>query len=141
MKNPVINLTQAELSALKIELEAEYSEFASRNLALNMARGKPSSTLLDHNTDVLATLDNPYAADGTDARNYGILEGLPEMRNFFGEVLGIREGGGKAFHQVMPIPRFWRYLFSVFPFDVFIVFLVSHVSCFLSVVCCCVDHI
>ena len=89
MKNPVINLTQAELSALKIELEAEYSEFASRNLALNMARGKPSSTLLDHNTDVLATLDNPYAADGTDARNYGILEGLPEMRNFFGEVLGI----------------------------------------------------
>ncbi len=89
MKNPVINLTQAELSALKIELEAEYSEFASRNLALNMARGKPSSTLLDHNTDVLDTLENPYAADGTDARNYGILEGLPEMRNFFGEVLGI----------------------------------------------------
>ena len=89
MKNPVVNLTQAELSALKMELEAEYSEFASRNLALNMARGKPSSTLLDHNNCVLETLDDPYAADGTDARNYGILEGLPEMRKFFGSVLGI----------------------------------------------------
>ncbi len=89
MEKPVINLSQAELSVLKNELEAEYSEFASRNLALNMARGKPSASLLDHNMNVLETLANPYAADGTDARNYGILEGLPEMRSFFGEVLGI----------------------------------------------------
>ena len=82
-------MPQAELAALKVELEAEYSEFASRNLALNMARGKPSGKLLDHNMDVLTTLDNPFAADGTDARNYGILEGLPEMRAFFGEALNL----------------------------------------------------
>lgn len=89
MFGSVNELPQAELNALKIELEAEYSEYAARNLALNMARGKPSGKLLDHNTDVLKTLDNPFAADGTDARNYGVLEGLPEMRKFFGEVLGL----------------------------------------------------
>ena len=89
MVKPVCEWSQAELAALKIELEAEYSEFASRNLALNMARGKPSAGLLDHNMNVLDKLDDPFAADGTDARNYGILEGLPEMRKFFGEVLNI----------------------------------------------------
>ena len=89
MVKPVCEWSQAELAALKIELEAEYSEFASRNLALNMARGKPSAGLLDHNMNVLDKLDDPFAADGTDARNYGILEGIPEMRNFFGEVLNL----------------------------------------------------
>lgn len=89
MEKLVSNLSQAELAVLKSELEAEYSEYAGRNLALNMARGKPAAELLDHNMCVLETLENPFAADGTDARNYGILEGLPEMRKFFGEVLNI----------------------------------------------------
>lgn len=89
MSKLVEELSPAELSALKVELEKEYSEFACRNLALNMARGKPSGKLLDHNMSVLSALDDPFAADGTDARNYGILEGLPEMRKFFGEVLAI----------------------------------------------------
>ena len=87
--NPVEKLSKAELSALKADLNAKYQEYVGRNLALNMARGKPSGKLLDHNMDVLNTLDNPFAADGTDARNYGVLDGLPEMREFFGSVLGI----------------------------------------------------
>ena len=74
---------------MKKILESEYSEFAGRNLALNMARGKPGSGLLDHNNPVLETLSVTSAADGTDARNYGILEGLPEMQQFFGEVLDL----------------------------------------------------
>ena len=89
MENLINSLSQAELAVLKNELEAEYSEYASRNLALNMARGKPSGELLNHNMDVLETLESPFAADGTDARNYGILEGLPEMRKFFGETLNL----------------------------------------------------
>lgn len=89
MEKLINSLSQAELAVLKNELEAEYSEYASRNLALNMARGKPSGELLNHNMDVLETLESPFAADGTDARNYGILEGLPEMRKFFGEILNL----------------------------------------------------
>ena len=89
MIKPVNELSQSELAALKMELEAEYSKYVGKNLALNMARGKPAGSLLDHNISVLETLDDPFAADGTDARNYGILEGLPEMRKFFGDVLDI----------------------------------------------------
>ena len=89
MVNPVTELPQSELAALKRKLEAEYSEYASRNLALNMARGKPSGKLLDHNNCVLEKLDDYFTEDDTDARNYGILEGIPEMRNFFGEVLNL----------------------------------------------------
>ncbi|MBE6357686.1 MAG: aminotransferase class I/II-fold pyridoxal phosphate-dependent enzyme [Lentisphaerae bacterium] len=89
MIKPVNELSQSELAALKMELEAEYSKYVGKNLALNMARGKPAGSLLDHNMSVLETLDDPFAADGTDARNYGILEGLPEMRKFFGDVLDI----------------------------------------------------
>ena len=89
MIKAVSEMTRSELAALKSDLEVEYAGFLSRNLALNMARGKPSGKLLDHNMPVLEKLEDPFAADGTDARNYGILEGLPEMRKFFGEVLGI----------------------------------------------------
>ncbi len=89
MEKSVVNWSEKELSDLKKLLESEYSEFAGRNLALNMARGKPGSGLLDHNNPVLETLSVTSAADGTDARNYGILEGLPEMRQFFGEVLDL----------------------------------------------------
>lgn len=89
MEKSVVNWSEKELSDLKNFLESEYSEFAGRNLALNMARGKPGSGLLDHNNPVLETLSVTSAADGTDARNYGILEGLPEMRQFFGEVLDL----------------------------------------------------
>ena len=89
MEKSVVNWSEKELSDLKNLLESEYSEFAGRDLALNMARGKPGSGLLDHNNPVLETLSVTSAADGTDARNYGILEGLPEMRQFFGEVLDL----------------------------------------------------
>ena len=89
MGNLVTELPPEALAALREKLEAEYADFRGRKLALNMARGKPSGALLDHNMPTLETLDRPFAADGTDARNYGVLEGLPEMRRFFGEVLNL----------------------------------------------------
>ena len=89
MKRCAADLTPEELGGELRRLENAYAEFAARKLKLNMARGKPSGALLDHNDPVLETLTHPFAEDGTDARNYGVLEGLPEMRRFFGEVLGI----------------------------------------------------
>lgn len=88
MSKCIKDWSREDLLALKNKLELEYNEFVGKNLALNMARGKPSGGLLDHNTPVLDKF-SPFAADGTDARNYGVLEGLPEMRSFFGEVLGM----------------------------------------------------
>ena len=82
-------LPKAELEALKVEYEAQYRKLADLKLSLNMARGKPAPTLLDLNADLFERMTDYTAADGTDCRNYGVLEGLPEMRQFFGSVLGI----------------------------------------------------
>ena len=82
-------LPKAELEALKVEYEAQYRKLADLKLSLNMARGKPAPTLLDLNADLFERMTDYTAADGTDCRNYGVLEGLPEMRKFFGSALGI----------------------------------------------------
>ena len=82
-------LAKEELEALRVKLQAEYDKFADMKLDLNMARGKPAPELLDRNTALLTDMDKWCAADGTDCRNYGVLEGLPEMRRFFGDALGI----------------------------------------------------
>ncbi len=82
-------LSPAELTVVRRELEERYAEFQSRKLKLNMARGKPGAEQLDISDAILESVNPGFAADGTDCRNYGCLEGLPEMRQFFGDVLGI----------------------------------------------------
>ncbi|MFR9169492.1 MAG: aminotransferase, partial [Gordonibacter urolithinfaciens] len=74
-----------ELGSLKAELEAQYAEIKARGLALNMARGKPGADQLDLSMPMLATVttaEDCRAEDGTDCRNYGVLDGLPEAKRF-----------------------------------------------------------
>ena len=54
-----------------------------------MSRGKPAGTQLDLTNGVLDALDNYKTADGTDARNYGLLDGIPEAKALFSELLNI----------------------------------------------------
>ncbi|MBR2373015.1 MAG: aminotransferase class I/II-fold pyridoxal phosphate-dependent enzyme [Lentisphaeria bacterium] len=82
-------MSREELAGVRCELEKLYGEFQARNLKLNMARGKPGAEQLDISDSILESANPKFAADGTDCRNYGCLEGLPEMRKFFGDVLGI----------------------------------------------------
>jgi len=76
-----------EIDAQQLRLDA----FAARGLSLNMARGKPCKEQLDLAAEMMAVLGptDVKAADGTDTRNYGLLEGLPEARALFGELLGV----------------------------------------------------
>src|SRR5688500_17300424 len=54
-----------------------------------MTRGKPSNEQLDLANEYLTVLSaSDYKAlDGTDTRNYGGLDGLPEMKAIFAELL------------------------------------------------------
>lgn len=70
-------------------LEEKYADYVGEKLKLDMSRGKPASTQLDLNNDILATLENYIAEDGTDARNYGVLDGLSEAKKLFSELLNI----------------------------------------------------
>ena len=75
------------LTAEKAALEQAYKEFQAKGLKLNMARGKPGPHQMDLAMDLLKMTD--YTTDaGTDARNYGELEGLSEARALFADVFG-----------------------------------------------------
>ena len=68
-------MTRDELAAEKAALEEEYKKFQAMGLKLNMARGKPGPHQMDLAMGLLQM--NDYTTDaGTDARNYGDLEGL-----------------------------------------------------------------
>tara|TARA_R110000772_G_scaffold262941_2_gene382381 strand:+ start:2662 stop:3939 length:1278 start_codon:yes stop_codon:yes gene_type:complete len=81
--------TEAELRAALADLHEEYDALAAKKLNLDLTRGKPSAAQVALSDALDGILDGNYrAADGSDARNYGGLEGLPEARALFAEVLG-----------------------------------------------------
>ena len=70
------------------ELAVRLAEFVAQNLNLDMTRGKPCAAQLDLSTGLLGALGAHFiAADGSDCRNYGGLDGLPEMKSLFAEIL------------------------------------------------------
>ncbi|GAB3280724.1 aminotransferase class I/II-fold pyridoxal phosphate-dependent enzyme [Parahaliea aestuarii] len=87
-----MHIEQASESELKAQLEAlyaRYDQLAERKLALDLTRGKPGSAQVSLSDALDGILDGDYrAADGTDVRNYGGLDGLPEARALFGALLG-----------------------------------------------------
>ena len=70
-------------------LEKKHADYVGQKLKLDMSRGKPASTQLDLNNDILSTLETYITEDGTDARNYGVLDGLSEAKKLFSELLNI----------------------------------------------------
>lgn len=86
------SMSKAELQAEYDSLMSKYNEFKSKGLSLNMSRGKPSSDQLDLSAGMLnsiSTEDIIRAEDGTDARNYGMMDGLPEAKKLFGDILQV----------------------------------------------------
>ena len=82
-------LTSAELASELQTLEARYLELKGRNLSLDLTRGKPSTGQVALSDALDGILGGNYSAeDGTDVRNYGGLDGLPEARRLFSSVLG-----------------------------------------------------
>ncbi len=83
-------LSAPERAALTQELEQRYNAFKAQGLKLDMTRGKPSSEQLDLASKLTVALsESDYkGSDGSDGRNYGGLDGLPEMKAIFAEMLG-----------------------------------------------------
>lgn len=89
MIKPVAKLSPAELESGYSSLMNRYHEVQDAHLSLNMSRGKPAPEQLDLSMRMLHLPESFTTEDGADARNYGILEGLPECRRLFGELLSI----------------------------------------------------
>src|SRR6187399_1643855 len=82
-------MTPSNVASLREESQRRYDEFKSKGLKLDMTRGKPSSEQLDLAAGLLTNLgaSDHVASDGSDTRNYGGVDGLPEMKALFGEML------------------------------------------------------
>lgn len=85
-------MSRDELVRRRDELSAQYDAYRARGLKLDMTRGKPGSDQLDLAKDMAVCLgpSDIKSADGTDIRNYGGLDGLPETKSLFGEILGAK---------------------------------------------------
>jgi aspartate/methionine/tyrosine aminotransferase len=83
------DLTRDELLAMRADLAAAYEAFKAKGLKLDLSRGKPSSDVLDLSNGLLDGLDTHEAEGGTDIRNYGVVDGLPECKRLFSDLLGV----------------------------------------------------
>ena len=86
----VTEYSKQELNDMLKELTIQFQEAKKLNLKLNMARGKPAAAQLDMNMGLLEFPEGCTLEDGTDARNYGVLEGIPECRRLLGQLLGLK---------------------------------------------------
>lgn len=72
--------------------QANLDKWSELNLTLDITRGKPNQAQLDLSTNMLTIVSDRgdcFSASGLDCRNYGILDGLPETKQLFSDLLGI----------------------------------------------------
>ncbi|MBO0609409.1 aminotransferase class I/II-fold pyridoxal phosphate-dependent enzyme [Myceligenerans salitolerans] len=107
----------AALTAALPELREAYAALQAKGLKLDLTRGKPSAEQLDLSDRMLALPgDRSRDRAGTDVRNYGGLDGLPELREMFAELLDVPVeqllAGGNASLTMMYDTVVWAMLFG-----------------------------
>ena len=92
MEMTYLQMSAEQLNSEKALLMAQYDEIKAKGLSLDLSRGKPSRAQLDLVDDMLTCLkssEDCIAENGFDCRNYGVLDGMPETKRLFSELLGI----------------------------------------------------
>jgi aspartate/methionine/tyrosine aminotransferase len=86
----ITHLNSTEFQSLHQQLRAEFDALRCRSLKLDMTRGKPAPEQLDLSNSLLSLPGTAHhlTPSGDDARNYGGLQGLPEVRTLFASLLG-----------------------------------------------------
>ncbi len=93
LKVMTLQLDQASTTQLReweTSLAQEYQQFKASGLNLDLTRGKPSAEQLNL-SDAINTIlgDDLSNESNTDLRNYGGLDGIPECKRLFADVLGV----------------------------------------------------
>jgi len=85
------SLDNQQLHQLKDKLLDQYHGFKSRGITLDITRGKPCSEQLDLALEMLGCVNSKEyrTEDGTDGRNYGGLDGIPEAKKLFSRYLEV----------------------------------------------------
>lgn len=80
------------LEKIYLEEKEILGTYKAKKLSLNMTRGKPGAAQLDLALGVLEALRarSEFAnSNGDDCRNYGVWNGLPEMREIFSKMMDV----------------------------------------------------
>ncbi len=87
----VTAIDRSQLTQRLEQARARYQAFKAMHLQLDMTRGKPCPEQLALSAGLFDCLgrDDYRAEDGTDCRNYGLIDGIPEARRLFAEFLGV----------------------------------------------------
>lgn len=84
------NASVAQLREWESQLTEQYQAILAKKLNLDLTRGKPSAEQLSLSDAMDGLLKGNYiAADGTDTRNYGGLDGLPEAKQLGAHIMGV----------------------------------------------------
>ncbi len=86
----MLNFSEEELKQELETLNKEYEQYKKMDLHLDMSRGKPGKEQLDLSQGLLSVLEKNedcFSQNHTDCRNYGLLDGLPEAKQIFAEIL------------------------------------------------------
>jgi DNA-binding transcriptional MocR family regulator len=88
-RTPLDQRSTDELHRYLDTQRAAYASLQGRRLSLDLTRGKPSTEQLALSDALLTLPDGTRDADGVDVRNYGGLAGIRQIREMFGELLGV----------------------------------------------------
>lgn len=86
-------MSQRELQREYRKLSAAYREMEHQGLHLDLSRGKPSPEQLELSRKMLDEVNSGSvldSVDGTDCRNYGGLDGIPEAKALLAGMVGCR---------------------------------------------------
>ena len=85
-------MSKQELQSAFELCRARYEEFCLRDVTLNMARGNPSLAQMNLSREMfnMVTADGDFTNEtGIDCRNYGGLDGLPELKRIFADMMDV----------------------------------------------------
>lgn len=85
-------MTEAQRADEYKLLCGKLDEYKRMNLKLDMSRGKPSAEQLELSQGMLGVINSPedcFTEGGFDCRNYGVLDGIPEAKQIFSEILDV----------------------------------------------------
>lgn len=87
-------LDKEELLALREDLNRQYEEAKAKGLKLDMSRGKPSASQLDMERDFMDVINSDSdlkTKSGVDCRNYGLLDGIPEVKKLMADMMNVSD--------------------------------------------------
>ena len=100
-----LSLSKEALLKEKEACLAELKEIADKGLSLDLSRGKPSKEQLSLSLSMLDTINRTSILDsesGQDCTNYGGLDGIPEAKRLFADMMGTHAAntliGGNSSH-------------------------------------------